>query len=64
MPRRIRKVVVIGVGTPPPLPLRPLVDEIWRIWEAKPAAARQVQPNPNDRRRDKRMEKPPGWRAP
>jgi len=32
MGRRIRKSTVIGVGTPPPLPVPPLVDEVLRAW--------------------------------
>ncbi len=44
MPRRgPRRITVIGVGTRPPLPLRPLAMEILRIWEAKQAAARQAK---------------------
>jgi hypothetical protein len=39
MARRIRKILVIGVGAPPPLPLRPLALEIPRIWEAKQQAS-------------------------
>ena len=35
MGRRIRKITVVGVGTPPPLPLRPLVDEVLRAMDAK-----------------------------
>lgn len=35
MGRRIRKITVVGVGVPPPLPLRPLVDEVLRAWDAK-----------------------------
>jgi hypothetical protein len=35
MGRRIRKITVVGVGTPPPLPLRPLVDEVLRALDAK-----------------------------
>ena len=44
MPRRgPGRITVIGVGTPPPLPLRPLAMDILRIWEAKQAAGRQAK---------------------
>jgi hypothetical protein len=33
MARRIRKITVVVVGTPPPLP--PLVDEVLRVWDPK-----------------------------
>ena len=31
--KRIKKIVVTGVGTPPPLSFRPLVDEVLRAME-------------------------------
>ena len=46
MGRRARKVIVTGTGTPPPLPLRPLVDEVLRTWEAK----QRAQARPDDGR--------------
>jgi hypothetical protein len=36
MSRRIRPITVTGVGTPPPLPLRPLVDEVLRVLDQRP----------------------------
>ena len=33
MGRRIRRITVTAVGTPPRLPLRPLVDEVQRAME-------------------------------
>jgi hypothetical protein len=41
---RIRKTAVVGVGTPPPLPLRPFVDEVRRALYAK----RQAQARSDD----------------
>ena len=35
MARGIRSLAVVGVGKPPPLPPRPLVDEVLRAWDAK-----------------------------
>ena len=35
MGRGIRKITVVGVGTPPPLPVRPLVDEVLRAFGCK-----------------------------
>lgn len=35
MARRIRRIAVVGVGKPPPLPLRPPVDKVLRAWDAK-----------------------------
>jgi len=32
-PRRTRRIVVTAVGTPPPLPLRPFVDEVLRALD-------------------------------
>lgn len=46
MGRRIRKVTVIGIGTPPPLPVRALVEEVLRAWEARQLA----QARPDDLR--------------
>ncbi len=43
MARRIRKIVVIGVGTSPPLPLRPLADEVLRVWESEAAGPGAAQ---------------------
>jgi len=44
MPRRgPRRITVIGVGTPPPLTLRPLAMEILRIWEVKQEPERQAK---------------------
>jgi hypothetical protein len=37
--KRIRKITVTAIGTPPPLPLRPLVDEVLRALE-RPSAAK------------------------
>jgi len=48
MGRGIRKVTVIGIGTPPPLPLRPIVDEVLRAWDAKQRA--QGRPDGGQRR--------------
>ena len=45
MGRRIRKITVTGIGTPPPLPLRPLVDEVLRAWDAR----QRAQARPEDR---------------
>jgi hypothetical protein len=39
-PRRTRRIVVTAVGTPPPLPLRPFVDEVLRALDE--ARARRV----------------------
>ena len=35
MSQRIRRITVTGVGTPPPLPLRPLVDEVLRVLDQR-----------------------------
>lgn len=44
MPRRgQRRITVIVVGTPPPLPLRPFAMEVLRILEAKQAAEREAK---------------------
>lgn len=53
MGRRIRKITVVGVGTPPPLPLRPLVDEMLRALDAKWRAQAQ-----SDAGRDRRSGSP------
>jgi hypothetical protein len=36
--KRIRKITVTAIGTPPPLPLRPLVDEVLCAMERRRAA--------------------------
>jgi hypothetical protein len=46
MGRRIRKITVVGVGTPPPLPLRPLVDEVLRALDAKRKAQARSDDGP------------------
>ena len=43
MGRRIPKLTVISIGTPPPLLLRPLVDEVPRTWDARQRA--QARPD-------------------
>jgi hypothetical protein len=41
--KRIRKITVTAIGTPPPLPLRPLVDEVLRAMERQRAAEAQAR---------------------
>jgi hypothetical protein len=36
--KRIKKITVTAIGTPPPLLLRPLVDEVLRVTESRRAA--------------------------
>lgn len=66
MARRIRKIVVTGVGTPPPLPLRPLAHEILRKWDAKQASERQagqeIQEGPDNPGANARDRRHPGGR--
>ena len=47
---RIKKIVVTGVGTPGPLPLRPLVDEVLRAMEQPRRTGTEAQalPDPGD----------------
>lgn len=35
MARRIRSITVTAIGTPPPSPLRPLVDEVLRALDQR-----------------------------
>jgi hypothetical protein len=55
MGRRIPKLTVIGSGTPPPLPLRPLVDEVTQAWDAK----QRPQDRSDDKPRDRLLRPPP-----
>jgi hypothetical protein len=41
--KRIRKITVTAIGTPPPLPLRPLVDEVLRAMERQRAAEAEAR---------------------
>jgi len=59
MGRRIRKITVTGIGTPPPLPLRPLVDEVLRAWDAR----QRAQARPEDGRETVGFGPPKGSRA-
>jgi hypothetical protein len=44
MTRRIQKITVTAIGTPPPLPFRPLVDEILCAFDER---RRLVAPAPD-----------------
>jgi len=57
--KRIRKITVTAIGTPPSLPLRPLVDEVLRAMERRRAAQVEAraagQPrDSSDKRRSRR----------
>lgn len=55
MPRREpRRITVVGVGTPPQLPLRPIAMEVLRILEAKQAAEREAKRRQQDREGSRR----------
>jgi hypothetical protein len=44
MPRRgARRITVIAVGTPPPLPLRPFAMEVLRMLEANQVPEREAK---------------------
>jgi hypothetical protein len=59
MARMIRKITVTAIGTPPPLPLRPLADEVlWALEQRRRPgstqsieylSARRVDNRPGDR---------------
>jgi hypothetical protein len=41
--KRITKITVTAIGTPPPLPLRPLVDEVLRAMDRQSAAEAEAR---------------------
>ena len=47
-PRRLPRLIVTATGTPPPLPLRPLVDEVHRALEAAANSAVAELRRPRD----------------
>jgi hypothetical protein len=61
--KRITKITVTAIGTPPPLPLRPLVDEVLRAMERQRAAEAEARAagQPRDSS-DARCTRPPASR--
>ncbi len=60
--KRIKKIVVTGVGTPPPLPLRPLVDKVLRAMEQQRRTGTEARALPD--LGDSSRQRPKAWVEP
>jgi hypothetical protein len=60
--RRAQRITVIAVGTPPPLPLRPIAIEVLRVLEANQVAEREAKRTHQER--DDSERRPPGPQPP
>ena len=60
--RRAQRITVIAVGTPPPLPLRPIAIEVLRVLEANQVAEREAKWTQEER--DDSERRPPGPQTP